>query len=82
MTKYRTLITTQVKGTIESDHIAHILKQELENFMGTDNRYIEDGMIKEHVYHNTIDGKVTKATAKEIELYNAFKLVEDHFRKL
>jgi hypothetical protein len=80
MIKYKTLVTTET--TIDSEQIVRILNEELDSVLGGKNRYIEEGIIKERIHTFTIDGKLTKATEKEIKLYEAFKLVEQHFNKI
>lgn len=81
MTDYNANIVQMSKVTIDSNQIAEILLEELERYLGYD-RFIMNGKIMERDYHFNFPNVIRDATDEEIKLYEAFLLVEKHFRNL
>lgn len=81
MADYNVNIVQTSKATIDSNQIAKILREELEQYLGYD-RFILNGKIMERDYHFNFPIVIRDATDEEIELFEAFLLVESYFRNL
>lgn len=82
MKKYETSISTYIKGRIDSWAVANILEEELASFLGDKDRFISNGIIRESDYRFNGSEEIREATPDEIELYNAFLLLANYFKKL
>ncbi len=66
------------KVYIDSSDIAKILNEEKEKLLGGSDRYISEGTIFESARWTETVGQ---ATEEQVELYNALKLLTNHFSK-
>lgn len=72
--------TTNIRANIKSREIARIINKECVELLGGRDRYIQNGIIRED--NMRWRGDIREATNEEIELYNAFCLVEKYFKSL
>jgi hypothetical protein len=82
MSTYKTVVTLNSEASINSYNVGCIIEKELTNILGSKDRFIDKGFIKERDYRFNSPEEIREATKEEIELYNAFRLVESHFKKL
>lgn len=82
MKEFKTKGTISVDVQVSSWNIANILETELKQFFDTDRFIDEKGDIKERDYRFNGTEFIRKATEEEIELYKAFRLVENYFKEM
>lgn len=80
MSGYKAIAKTVLEVIISDDQVAKILKKQLEDYFGLGKDVsIKDGYLTLENHPSKADGIIREATEEEIELYNAFKKVENYF---
>lgn len=82
MKEFETHVTASLKATITSYNVGSIIEKEKGKLLGSPDRFIDGGVVKERDYRFNGPETIREATEEEIELYQALSKVAQYFKNL